>query len=281
MNSPVKRSFKEFFGFFFGKRIYRYAAAFSYYVTMSVFPFIILVSIIVAPFEIHLETVPAALANFVPGGILDVLKSHLSYVNRNNTDLMMWSAVIFLTTSSSAAMRVLMNIMADIHGESRFSFFGGIFVSLFMSLAVLLFIYLSCIVVVTGRWVMDLLEEHFVNISVPDLWFWLRYLILFPLMFLFVVSIYAVTTPKGKKKFRKGIGALAASVVMVLTSVVFSWMMSATNRYTLVYGSLASVVILMIWLFACGIILICGNVINVIIDKRIREKYNNTEILAE
>ena len=277
MISTVKSSFKEFFGFFFGKRIYRYAAAFSYYMTMSVFPFIILLSLIVAPFEIHLETVPAALENFIPGGILNVLRTHLNYVNRNNTDLMMWSAVIFLTSSASGAMRVLMNIMADIHGKARYSFFVGILVSLVMALAVLLFVYLSCIVIVTGRWVMVILEEHFTTVAFSNLWLWLRYLILFPIMFLFVVSIYAVTTPRDKKKFRKGIGALAASIVIVGTSMAFSWMMSATNRYTLVYGSLASVVILMIWLFALGIILICGNVINVIIDRRKREKYNEAQ----
>ena len=275
MMSTFKSCFKEFFGFFFGKRIYRYAAAFSYYVTMSVFPFLILVSIIVAPFEIHLETIPAALENFIPAGIISVLKSHLNYINRNNTDLMMWSAVLFLSTSASGAMRVLMNIMADIHGKSRYSFFVGIFVSLVMALAVLLFIYLSCFIIVMGRWVIELLDEHFVNIAFTDLWIWLRYLILFPIMFLFVVMIYSVTTPKDKKNFRKSVGALAASVVMVITSIGFSWVMSITNRYTLVYGSLASVVILMIWLFACGIILICGNVINVIIDRRKREKYNN------
>ena len=276
MISTIKSSFKEFFGFFFGNRIYRYAAAFSYYVTMSVFPFLILVSIIVAPFEIHLETIPAALENFIPGGIISVLRSHLNYINRNNTDLMMWSAVLFITTSASGAMRVLMNIMADIHGKSRYSFFGGILVSLVMALAVLLFIYLSCIIVVMGRWLIELLDAHFGNIAFTDLWIWLRFLILFPIMFLFVVIIYAITTPRDKKKFRKSVGALSASIVMVLTSMVFSWMLSFTNRYTIVYGSLASVVILMIWLFACGIILICGNVINVIIDRRKREKYNNT-----
>jgi membrane protein len=124
---------------------------------------------------------------------------------------------------------------------------------------------------------MVILEEHFTTVAFSNLWLWLRYLILFPIMFLFVVSIYAVTTPRDKKKFRKGIGALAASIVMVGTSMAFSWMMSATNRYTLVYGSLASVVILMIWLFALGIILICGNVINVIIDRRKREKYNEAQ----
>ena len=131
--------------------------------------------------------------------------------------------------------------------------------------------------IVTGRWVVNLLEAQFTEIPFPKIWVWLRFLILFPLMFLFVQLIYMVTTPTRERKFQKGIGALAASVVIVLASVGFSWIMSQTNRYTLVYGSLASVVVLMIWLFVTGIILIMGNTINVIIDRRKQEKYNTID----
>ena len=36
-------------------------------------------------------------------------------------------------------------------------------------------------------------------------------------------------------------------------------------RYSLVYGSLASMVILMVWLYFCGNILIMGSVLNVLL----------------
>ena len=42
--------------------------------------------------------------------------------------------------------------------------------------------------------------------------------------------------------------------------------MSRSTRYSLVYGSLASVIIMLVWLYLCGNILILGNVINYVID---------------
>ena len=44
--------------------------------------------------------------------------------------------------------------------------------------------------------------------------------------------------------------------------MIFSWFIGMSTRYSLVYGSITSVVILMIWLYLCGNILILGNVFN-------------------
>ena len=53
-------------------------------------------------------------------------------------------------------------------------------------------------------------------------------------------------------------GALLASLALVLDSVIFSDIIGYSVRYTLVYGSLASAIILMVWLYTCGVIIIMG-----------------------
>ena len=281
MLNKVKVSTGELVGIFIDKRVYRYAAAFSYYVTLSFFPFIILASLMVAPMEIHLESLPSVVKNFVPEGIIDIFLSHLKYVNRSDSSVMLWSAIILLVTSASAAFRVIMDIMTDIHGRSRYSMIGGFFVSLIMAVAVLLFIYLACILVLAGRWVVNLIEQRFTVLWFADLLLWMRYIIMFPLMFIFIQSIYVMTTPKNSYMFHRTLGAMAATVVVVLVSMGFSWLISQTNRYTIVYGSLASVMILMIWLFVLGIVLIMGNALNVVIERRSVESMDKQKSSGE
>jgi membrane protein len=48
--------------------------------------------------------------------------------------------------------------------------------------------------------------------------------------------------------------------------------MSRSTRYSLVYGSLASVIILLVWLYLCGNILILGNVANFVLYRHRQEK---------
>ena len=49
--------------------------------------------------------------------------------------------------------------------------------------------------------------------------------------------------------------------------MAFSEMVSFSVRYSLVYGSLASVIILMLWLYFFGNILIMGNTVNYLLEK--------------
>ena len=54
--------------------------------------------------------------------------------------------------------------------------------------------------------------------------------------------------------------------------MIFSALMSNSARYSLVYGSLASVIIMLVWLYLCGNILIMGNVVNYVLFSRRRER---------
>ena len=55
---------------------------------------------------------------------------------------------------------------------------------------------------------------------------------------------------------------------MVAAGMASSAMVSMSVRYSLVYGSLASLVILMLWLYVFGNILIMGNALNFLIGER-------------
>jgi membrane protein len=48
----------------------------------------------------------------------------------------------------------------------------------------------------------------------------------------------------------------------VAASILFSWFISMSTRYSLVYGSLVSIVVMMVWLYLCGNILLAGNILS-------------------
>ena len=70
--------------------------------------------------------------------------------------------------------------------------------------------------------------------------------------------------------------------MLVLVSMLFSYFVGLSSRYPLIYGSLASIIIFMIWMYFCGQILIMGNALNVVlrrkkqlkIDKMVDERPN-------
>ena len=106
--------------------------------------------------------------------------------------------------------------------------------------------------------------------ALAGLWRWMRYLLLFCCVLLLVLLVYRAGTPRGA--VRTGIllcSALLAALAIVVSSAVFSWFIGISSRYALVYGSLASLIILLVWLYLCGNILLLGVVFGRVLDRRL------------
>ena len=91
------------------------------------------------------------------------------------------------------------------------------------------------------------------------LWNWLRYLLLFGCVLLLVSALYRAGIPRSAAGHRAVFGAaLSTALVMALSSALFSRFISLSARYPLVYGSLAGLILLLVWLYFCGHILLLG-----------------------
>ena len=118
--------------------------------------------------------------------------------------------------------------------------------------------------------------EHFAGTG-PD-WAGLKSLCLFLLIYnllnyvqiidalpvgMFVIMLAAVAQIYFHFQFLSGVAELAAS--KAAASMIFSLLMGNSARYSLIYGSLASVILLLVWLYLCGNILIMGNAVNYVL----------------
>jgi len=260
---------KDMAQIFVKKRVTRGAAALSYYLTLSIFPLLICVSAILGSTWLVDSDLGDYLREFLPSSAFVVIYDFLRYVSMFSSDLMIVVGVVTMLTTSSAAYRSFIGTMNEIQGSARhtgvrhgiFSFVG--------SVVFLLSIYISGLVIVTGGWIAESIGDYFNISEIFALWNWLRFVILFLLLFCIILLVYVFSIPKGVRKRRTCLpGAIAASVVLVAASMVYSQMVTASLRYALLYGSLASFIILMVWLYTCGIILIMGNVLNISIIKK-------------
>lgn len=249
------------------KRVPKSAAALSYCLTLTVFPLLICLNAMIASLHVTAGEIFAVGNGVVPSQTMLAINEYLGYISGNDSEIMLFTGLSVMLTSSSAAFRTIMNIMADIQGKARFKGLKGLGVSFFMSIVFLAVIYFSCIIIVSGEWLMRVLKTQFgINIF-SDNWQWIRFLLLFFMLYVIIYSIYKVTSPLNGKQIPRSLGAMIAAALLVVVSMVFSYLIDMSTKYTLVYGSLASIIVLMVWFYSCGIILIMGNVVNIIIDK--------------
>ena len=70
-------------------------------------------------------------------------------------------------------------------------------------------------------------------------------------------------------------GSGAASVLWLISSILFSWYASNFAHYDKTYGSLGGIVALMIWLWLSGVVVLLGAEIDAEMEEHVGERKSN------
>ena len=247
----------------------RSAAALSYFLILTLFPLLMCVNYFIGLFHLDLEQLLRGLGQFLPAGALAVIGDYLRYTAQAQSPALLWAGLFTLVVSASAGLRTLFQTMDELWQAGRRASLRRLALSLILSLLFLLTIYLSVVVIFTGDWFFGFLEGHLPRRLaellplglLSGLWRWLRYL----LLFCFVLALVLVVYRAGVSRRAQGdrvtlVTALFTALAMVACSALFSWFIGISSRYALVYGCLASLILLLVWLYLCGNILLLGAV---------------------
>ena len=247
----------------------RSAAALAYSFILSIFPILLCLNFLIGLFHLDAQTVLNSLEQFMPASALALMRDYVAYVSENQSPGLLWAGLLTILLSASAGLRVLLEAMDELYGRPKRSGVKQFLLSVILSLLFLATVYLSIVVILTGDWFLHFLEELLPQnltalIDLPAfsaLWRWVKYLILFCFVLLLVLAVYMIGTPKGlSSRASILLSALASSLALVAASGLFSLFIGMSARYALVYGSLASLIILLVWLYLCGNILLLGSV---------------------
>lgn len=251
----------------------RAAAALAYFLILTLFPLLVCVNFFIGLLELDPEAVFSALDSLLPRESLSIILDYLTYVSgvpQSQSTPLLLASLFTILLSASAGLRTLLKTMDELYQVRHVSSLRRVAVSVILSLLFLLTIYLSIVVIFTGDWFFQLLEARLPSPLaeliplrlLSQLWGWLRYLLLFFCVLLLVLAVYRMGTPPPLRREKKvlRLTALLSAGALVACSVLFSWFIGMSSRYSLVYGSLASLIILLVWLYFCGNILLVGAV---------------------
>lgn len=251
----------------------RAAASLAYFLILTLFPLLVCVNFFIGLLELDPEAVFSALDPLLPRESLSIILEYLTYVSgipQSQSTPLLLASLFTILLSASAGLRTLLKTMDELYQVRHVSNLRRVAVSVILSLLFLLTIYLSIVVIFTGDWFFQVLEERLpppLAELIPlrllsQLWGWLRYLLLFFCVLLLVLAVYRMGTPPPLRREKRvlRLTALLSAGALVACSVLFSWFIGMSSRYSLVYGSLASLIILLVWLYFCGNILLVGAV---------------------
>lgn len=107
----------------------------------------------------------------------------------------------------------------------------------------------------------------------------IKYVIIL-VFFFFSISIIYYYAPAVKKKFKFiSAGSTLATVLIIIISLIFSWFLKKWNTYNLLYGSLGTIIAILLWLNLISFALLIGFELNTAItyNKNLREEGDDGE----
>lgn len=255
---------------YFAHHVSRAAAELSYFLILTFFPILICISALISRLRLDPESIVSETRYLLPQSVTAILQDYITYIDNNQSTALFLAGLTMAIVFAASAVRGLMNIMQEIYGHTAFHGIRQWLTSFLFSLLLLVVIYAAILIMVTGNRFFHMLGTL---LGIDDLveqfgtWQWLKYVALVALVLLFVMLIYRFSALLCWPRPPILPGAAVTAVSISVASFVFSIWMGRSARYSLVYGSLTSVIFLLIWLYLCGNILIIGSVFNYVLYK--------------
>ncbi len=252
---------------FFSLKLNRSAAALSYFLIMTLFPMLICVQWILSVLGEDIVIFLEEFSELIPSGVLAIIEDYLSYSGSQSGGLLI-IGIFTAVYTGAAAFRTLSDILREIFESRGGSDTARFIFSFVYAVAFLLAVYVLAITVIAGRWLITFLEPFFAMIDfinlldLANLWNWFRFVILNIISAGMLYTVYYCNAWRSPYKMKILPGAVFGSLVFTVVSGFFSWFISSSVKYSAIYGSLASVIILMLWLYIFANIILLGALIN-------------------
>lgn len=240
-----------------------HASSAAFFLFLSIIPIVMIVCALLqhAP-NVQIELWSYISQAVIPEKIADFLKDIINTYQGNPMTLVSVSAIITVWSASKGMLALIrgMNAVYEIK-ESR-NYVMLRLRALVYTIFLLVSILLSIGLLVFGNTVVELFHPRFSIIG--QIWGWLRplrYVIVACFLSLAFCTFYCLL-PNNRLSWRKQLpGAVLAAVFWIIYSFAFSVYLDYFNGFSM-YGSLTTVIIVMIWLYFCMYIFFCGALMN-------------------
>lgn len=261
---------KELVKRYFDDEIPRLSAELAYYFLLSMFPFLMFLITLLGYLPIPQDQVFGVIEEFMPKKTMRLIESNLAYIlNNQNGKLLSLSAIVAIWSASNGIGAIVraFNRAYDVK-ESR-SLLVAKGMAILLTFAMIFVILVSLLLPVFGKMIGVYIFNEFGK-SEKFLSFWNTLRWGFSSIILFIVfTVLYFLAPNKRLKMKEVItGSIFATTGWIVVSLIFSYYVNHFGNYSAMYGSIGTIIVLMVWFYFSGMILVIGGEINGILNCR-------------
>ncbi len=251
---------------YYEHRVGRNAASLAYYLLFAMFPLLIFISNLLGRLELDIAAVTKQMQTFLPTEVVKLITAYLEHVSVAPDTALFWFSLIFTVYFP---MRATKSMMDDVRTAYRLEkpvrpvlYLIRQLVFTVIWLVVIMLVLTS--LVMGQKLLMRCMERipALQHLEIPfffvRFWHYMRFPALGVIMLAALVMLYAMAQDKKQPVRTYFPGAAFATAGWLAVSIGFSFYVENFANYSMIYGTLGAVIMLLLWLYLTAVILILG-----------------------
>ncbi|KAB2331928.1 YihY/virulence factor BrkB family protein [Bacillus mesophilum] len=252
--------------------VFGLAAQLAYFFLLSLFPLLLFLVTLVPYLPITLEDILSVVRDYAPGDTMALIENNVNQLSEKNGKLLSFGIIATIWSASNGINAVVraFNKAYDVQ-ESR-SFLVSRGMAILLTFGMIIVFVVALLLPVFGRQIGEFLFNVFgLSDFFLTVWNMLRWLVSPVILFIIFVGLYWFAPNKKLTCISVIPGAIFATLGWILTSLAFSYYVSSFGNYSATYGSIGAIIVLMVWFYLSGIIILIGGEINAIHMKNTKQ----------
>lgn len=246
------------------------AAAQAYYYLLAIVPLLILLLSILPYLQIDPQKAVDFIGTILPGEVASTFQDTIVSVVTTPSGGLLTFGILGTLWSASNALSAFITATNQAYGiEETRSFIKLKGTAIILTLGMLVAVIVALVLPIFGGTIIDIIKS---SLNLPQqteiIFQVLRWVISIAVMSVVLALMYKFAPDKHFPFKEVIVGAVIATVLWQVVSLLFSFYVANFGSYSATYGSLGGLIVLMLWFFLTGLILVVGAEINAILHRR-------------
>jgi len=235
----------------------------SFYLLTAMFPFFILLFILASQISDTMQSFLMNIITFLPKDLENMVTEVLVSFTQS-LPIIITATVFGLWYMSSVILTIskALNRFYGIRETRGYLKLKGL--SLLFSLFIILLIIISFALIIFGEGTQFLLEKNNILsfLIQESVWNYARYIGVFLVILITILAMFKILPNKFLSVKAVLAGATLTTIAWCITSYGFSFYVNYFSTYHILYGSLASVIVLITWVYLSAFVILLGGSLN-------------------
>lgn len=254
-----------------GDHVGAYATQAAYFLIMSFIPCILFLTTLVRYTPLTYNVVRDAIIAFIPENLQSFVLGIVVDVYKRSTAIVPLSALVTLWSAGKGMQSIINGLNTIYHVKETRNWLLTRIYAVFYTLSLVIAVIISLLMLVLGNEIQKAVSKYIPFLGrILGRILGARALLVFGVLFLVFLMLYKVL-PNRKATFKSQIpGALIIAVAWSIFSYGFSFYFEIFPGFSNMYGNLATIIMVMLWLYICMNLLLYGAEINAYFEKEFR-----------